>query len=75
MATVLISFLFSPFFYGVEFFLASTLTTQVALSVATIVVSTATIFYCQRALYQWYEDTAEFIVRIKHKVGLGGKHV
>lgn len=75
MATVLISFLFSPFLYGLEFFLASTLTTQVALSVATIVVSTATIFYCQRAFYQWYEDTAEFIVRIRNKVGLNDRHV
>lgn len=75
MAAVLISFLFSPFFYGVEFFLASTLTTQIALSFATIAVSTVTIFLCQRVFYQWYEDSTEFIIRIKNKVGLGERHV
>lgn len=75
MAAVLISFLFSPFFYGVEFFFASTLTTQIALSFATIAVSTVTFFLCQRVFYQWYEDSTEFIIRIKNKVGLGERHV
>lgn len=51
-----------PLFYGVEFFLASTFVTQIAVSVVTLIVSTVTFYICQAQVNQWRETHEDSIL-------------
>ena len=48
------SVLLYPIAYGLELFLASALSTQIAVSLAAVLVSTAAVIYCQRTVNLWW---------------------
>ncbi|XP_071502994.1 uncharacterized protein [Diadema antillarum] len=48
------SVLLYPIVYGLEVFLASALSTQIAVSLAAVLVSTAAVIYCQRTVALWW---------------------
>lgn len=52
------SVLLYPMAYGLELFLASALSTQIAVSIATVLVSTAAVIYCQRTVALWWSLTS-----------------
>nr|XP_054759396.1 mucin-5AC-like [Lytechinus pictus] len=52
------SVLLYPIAYGLELFLASALSTQIAVSLAAVLVSTAAVIYCQRTVALWWSLTS-----------------
>ena len=53
---MVVSVLFYPLLHGLELFLASALITQIAVSLAAVVVSSVTIYYCRQQLIYWHQE-------------------
>ncbi|XP_071785297.1 uncharacterized protein [Asterias amurensis] len=53
---MVVSVMFYPLLHCLELFLASALITQIAVSLAAVVVSSVTIYYCRQQLVYWHQE-------------------